>query len=121
MKPREIYEAAITFNNPPRIAMALPDPYPNDVISAGPMRTEPEQLQPEGNELRRWKDYWGVTWASLTDFDKGEVVRAPIEDWADLDSYVPPDLGRKEDYVEVARVFAADDEHFRIGDLPGLR
>ena len=120
MKPREIYEAAITFNNPPRIAMDLPKPYPNDVISAGPLRPEAEVLQPQGNELRRWKDDWGITWASLTDFDKGEVVCGALEDWADLDSYVPPDLGRKEDYVEIARIFAEDEEYFHIGGLPGF-
>ena len=120
MKPREIYEAAITFDNPPRIAMALPHPYPNDVVGAGRTKPDAEKLQPQGNELRRWKDDWGVTWASLTDFDKGEVVSGAVEDWADLDSYVPPDLGRKEDYAGAARVFAEDDDHFHIGGLPGF-
>jgi hypothetical protein len=56
----------------------------------------------------------------LTSNDKGEVVEPAIADWAELDNYQPPDLGRKEDYAEAAGRFAADTDHFRVGHLPGF-
>ena len=120
MTPREIMEAVLTFGGPPRIGMMLPEPYPHDAAH-GPRRGgAAEPLEPRGNEVRRWRDEWGVTWASLTDFDKGEVVEGAIEDWSQLDTYTPPDLGRSEDYREAAEKFAADTDHFRIGSLPGF-
>ena len=122
MTPREIFHAALTFAGPPRIGMVLPRPYPSDVITAGrrPAGQSRQQLEPHGGELRRWRDEWGVVWASLTDFDKGEVVEPAIRDWSQLDRYRPPDLGRAEDYAEAAKRFAEDREHFRIGGLPGF-
>jgi hypothetical protein len=102
--------------------MSFPDPYPNDFIAGGRSRpADPyRELAPQGDEIRRWRDEWGVTWASLTEFDKGEVVAGPIEDWSDLDRWQPPDLGIGEQYAETAGRFAADSEHFRIGGLPGF-
>lgn len=120
MTGREIYEAAITFSGPPRIAMALPEPYPNDTTGAGWSGPADTALQPRGGELRRWRDSWGVVRASLTDYDIGEVVEPAIRDWSDLDSYVPPDMSRKEDYQPAAAHFAADAAHFRIGHIPGF-
>ena len=122
MTSREIIKAVLDFDHPPRIGMQLPEPYPNDMIFAGRKVAgyEHERLEPRGNELRRWRDEWGVVWASLTDFDKGEVMEGAIKEWSDLDRYVPPDLGRKEDYAEAARAFAEDTEHFRVGSLPGF-
>ena len=120
MTGREIYEAAITFSSPPRIAMALPAPYPNDTIVAGWSGPADTALQPQGGELRRWRDCWGVVRASLTDYDKGEVVEPAIREWSALDGYVPPDMSRKEDYAGAAQRFAAGTGHFRIGDIPGF-
>lgn len=120
MTSREIMEAVLTFNDPPRIGMTLPQPYPADMVGAARRGREDEPAEPQGNELRRWTDEWGVTWASLTEFDKGEVVAPAIDDWSQLDAYAPPDLGRKEDYAHAAELFAADAEHFRLGHLPGF-
>jgi len=122
MTPREIFRAVLDFEGPPRIGMVLPSPYPCDRVGSG-RRVASEadvQLEPRGNELRRWRDEWGMVWATLTDFDKGEVVEAAITDWEQLDAYVPPDLGKKEDYAEAARTFREDTEHFHIGSLPGF-
>jgi hypothetical protein len=122
MTSREIFKAVLDFRNPPRIALTQPAPYPNDVVGGG--RKLPEgairELPPQGNEVRRWLDEWGCTWATLTKFDKGEVVEPAIADWSQLDGYVPPDLGRPEQYAELAKIFAADKEHFRIAWLPGF-
>lgn len=121
MRPREIFQAALTFDAPPRIAMTLPAPYPNDAVHAGRETAGARTaLEPRNGERRRWRDEWGVTWASLTEFDKGEVVVPAIADWADLETWRPPDLGRREDYAGAAARFAADPEQFRIGHLPGF-
>ncbi len=120
MTSREIFQAALTFEGPPRVGMVLPEPYPNDVIGAARRGGENEPLEPRGGELHRWRDEWGVTWASLTDYDKGEVVEPAIGQWRDLGDYRPPDLGRKGDYAEAAERFAADTGHFRVGSIPGF-
>jgi len=102
--------------------MRLPAPYPDDCVSAGRKVAgyEHEQLEPQGNELKRWRDEWGVTWATLTAFDKGEVMAGAIGDWSELDDYVPPDWGRKEDYADAAEVFANEKEKLRLASLPGF-
>lgn len=120
MTSREIFQAVLTFSGPPRVGMTLPEPYPNDLLGGGRRGRENQPLQPRGGELRRWRDEWGVTWASLTDYDKGEVVDPAIADWSDLDAYEPPDLGRQDDYADAAARFAGDTEHFRVGGIPGF-
>lgn len=119
MTSREIYEAVLTFRHPPRIGMALPKPYPNDTAWAGWSGPGKTPLEPRGGELRRWRDSWGIVWASLTEYDKGEVVEPAIADWSELDGYLPPDMSRKEDYAAAAERFA-DNRHFRIGEIPGF-
>ncbi|MFP3937435.1 MAG: uroporphyrinogen decarboxylase family protein [Phycisphaerae bacterium] len=117
---REIFDSVLTFADPPRIGFALPQPYPNDTVHAGRRRPVDRTVTPAPGELRRWVDEWGCTWASLTEFDKGEVVEPAITDWSDLDDYQPPDLGRADDYADVAAAFAADPHRYRIGHLPGF-
>ena len=120
MTSREIFEAVLTFAGPPRVGMSLPQPYPNDVTFAGRRGHPDEPLEPQGGELRRWRDEWGVTWASLTDYDKGEVVAGALPEWSHLADWQPPNLGRRADYAEAARRFADDTEHFRVGGIPGF-
>jgi len=120
MTQREIFTDVLTFNDPPRIGMSMPDPYPDDLLVCEWGGDTATPLEPQGNELKRWRDAWGVTWASLTDYDKGEVVAGAVEDWADLDAYVPPDMHREEDYRDLTEQFADDEEHFRVGMVPGF-
>ena len=120
MTRRDVFKAVITFDNPPRIGMSMPEPYGDDMLVCEWGGRIEEPASPRGGELKRWRDEWGCAWASLTDYDKGEVVLGAIEDWSDLDAYVPPDMGREEDYRRAAEQFAADDEHFRVGMLPGF-
>lgn len=122
MTSREIIKAVLEFGNPPRIGMTLPPPYPNDHIGSGrtPGNSLNESLQPHGNEVRRWRDEWGCVWATLTNHDKGEVVEGAIEDWSQLETYQPPDLGRMEDYHQAAHIFKDDrNQHYRLGYIPG--
>ena len=120
MTSREIIQAVMACERPPRIGMSMPEPYLNDFGGGGRTGVGNTPLEPQGNELRRWRDEWGVTWASLTDFDKGEVVDPAIGDWADLDQYTPPDLTGEEDYRTAAKAIAEDTERFRMGSLPGF-
>ena len=120
MNSRQIIEAVLAADSPPRVGMTLPKPYPNDLFHRSPTWHRQTPVEPRGHELRRWTDEWGVTWASLTEFDKGEVVAGAIEDWADLDAYCPPDLGKSEDYAEAKAVFASETERFRVGGVPGF-
>ena len=122
MTSREIIQAVLTFDHPPRIGMTLPDPYPDDFLRLGRTPAQPTEtpLAPQGNEVSRYRDEWGVVWASLTDFDKGEVMEGAINDWSDLDTYEPPDLGRPEDYAAAKAAFARETERFRVGSLPGF-
>ncbi|MCG3181585.1 MAG: hypothetical protein BIFFINMI_03983 [Phycisphaerae bacterium] len=121
MTPREIIRAVLTFQSPPRIGLRLGGRFPRDFIGAGWSGYRDQPLEPHGREVKRWRDVWGCVWASLTDFDKGEVVEPAIADWSQLDDYQPPDMSRPEDYRGAREKFAADsDEHFRVGGLPGF-
>ncbi|MDP6544838.1 MAG: uroporphyrinogen decarboxylase family protein [Phycisphaerae bacterium] len=120
MTRRDVFKAVITFDDPPRIGMSMPEPYGDDMLVCEWGGQIEEPVEPQGSELKRWRDAWGCAWASLTDHDKGEVVLGAIEDWSDLDAYVPPDMGREEEYRAADEQFAADDEHFRVGMLPGF-
>jgi uroporphyrinogen decarboxylase len=112
----------VTFQNPPRIGMFMPDPYPNDHISHGRMVKgyKDQELEPRGNESRRYRDEWGNTWATLSSYERGEVVEPAIVDWSQLDSYRPPDLGRQEDYADATAAFAADTQRYHMGNIPGF-
>ncbi len=124
MTSREIIRRVIEFDSPPRIGLTLPEPYENDLLICG-ISPAKDFVSPvhetQGSELRRWEDEWGIVWASLTDYDKGEVMEAAITDWSQLDSYRPPDLGDEARYAEMSRAFADDtDGKYRVGGLPGF-
>jgi len=120
MNSRQLVKAVLEFQGPRRIAMSLPDPYPDDLRFLHREGRGNEPLEPQGRQLRRWRDEWGVTWASLTNFDTGEVVAPAIDDWADLDAYQPPNLGRAEEYARAAGFCAEETDRFRVGLLPGF-
>ena len=120
MTSREIIQAVLAFADPPRIGLQLAQPHTNDILFGWRQSKPPELLPTQGNEAWRRKDEWGVTWASLTEYDKGEVVAGAIEDWAQLADYSPPDLGQTECYAEATSQFAADKERFRLGGLDGM-
>jgi hypothetical protein len=121
MTSRQIIKSVLTFHNPPRIGMALPQPYLNDIAWYSRKKAnEGTELPPQEGEKKRWRDAWGSVWASLTDYDKGEVVEGAITDWSQLDSYQAPDLGRSEDYAQAAIQIATEKEKYRLGGIPGF-
>lgn len=122
MNSRDLMRAVLTFNNPPRVGMTLQpeSTYPHDFCwraRAAHLNNVP--LEPQGNEIKRWRDEWGCIWATLTTFDKGEVVEGAITDWSQLDAYQPPNLGNIADYKIVADGFASSDR-FRVCGIPGF-
>lgn len=118
MTSREIMKAVLAFEHPPRIGLILPDPYPHDTV-AGHIANPVEPLEPHSGEVRRWRDMWGRVWASLTDTDMGEVVEPALADWSQLDTYIPPDLGNENLYVQASRNYKDYPDKYRLGCLPG--
>lgn len=122
MTSREIVLRTINFQGPERIAMALPHPYPNDIIKRGvspdpdwkPSRT----FDPQQGAM--WEDEWGNVWARLENFSKGEVVEGAIKDWAQLEHYRMPTYDDPSRYEAPRAAFAEHPDHFRIGSLPGF-
>ena len=88
MDRREIVRRAIEFGTPPRLPFwqhVIAD-VPDDVCDCWEM----------DRAKRGWffdnaaEDDWGCGWAVTTKKNMGQVVRHPLEDWAKLDSYQPP-------------------------------
>ena len=122
MESREIVLRSLSFSGAPRIAMSLPAPYPNDIVSAG-IDKDPDWRPTRTWDLERgarWEDEWGNVWARLDNFSKGEVVEGALRDWADLDSYVMPAFDKPARYQAARRRFEEYPERYRIGGLPGF-
>jgi hypothetical protein len=102
MESREIVRRAIRFENPPRLPLFIGDfwgekmlaKYPhlvNDVFDcwecdrqkAGWFFDAPAR---EGYIM----DDWGCGWSKTEVENMGQVVFHPLQDWAKLDSYAPP-------------------------------
>jgi hypothetical protein len=123
MDSREIVERTVTFGQPERIAMSLPDPYPNDFVWAGP---GPDPAKPGtqwaevGGGRWEYEDEWGNTWARVEGFSKGEVSRGAVEDWDDLDKIELPNYDLPERYEGAAKRYAESPDMFGLGLIPGF-
>ena len=123
MNSREIVRRTLTFEGPERIAMTLPDPYPNDLSYAGPA-DDPDHPSTAWAEVGggRWEyaDEWGNTWARVEGFSKGEVARGALETWDQLDDYEPPNYDLPQRYEGTRERFAEETGKFRVGLIPGF-
>ena len=119
MTSREIVQRTIQFDRPERIAMALPEPYPNDVVwghlAPGPDSRPSRTFQPDQGAM--WEDEWGNVWARLDDFSKGLVVEGALKDWAQLDDYQMPAVDDPSRYQHAQATFRQSTDRFRIGGL----
>jgi len=88
MQRCEIVTRAIEFGTPPRLPFwqdVVPD-VPSDVCDCWEM----------DRAKRGWffdhpaEDDWGCSWKTTEVKNMGQVVHHPLEDWAKLDSYRPP-------------------------------
>ncbi len=122
MTSREIVLRTIRFQRPARIAMSLPEPYPNDFLWSWvsddlawkPSRT----FAPEKGA--KWEDEWGNVWARLDNFSKGQVVEGALREWSQLDGYTMPRVDDPARYEDAAAVFAKEPDKFKVGGLPGF-
>jgi len=123
MTSREIVRKTVTFEGPERIAMGLPEPYPQDFSHAGP-GPDPDHPGTGWEEVApgRWEhtDEWGNTWARIEGFSKGEIDRGAITDWDQLDGIQLPDYGLAERYEGTRDAFASSPDRFKIGHIPGF-
>ena len=104
MNPRERVIRAIEMSGPDRVPLthatlpgaflhygsALDDVYrryPSDVCQVGSATSG--EFGPHIGVPSR--DTWGSLWVRHTDEHKGQVIQGPLEDWAALATYEPPD------------------------------
>ncbi len=90
MQRREIVRRAVEFDRPPRL------PFWQDVVADAP--NDVCDCWEMDRARRGWffdcaaEDDWGCGWKiTETKHNMGQVVHHPLEDWAKLDSYRPPD------------------------------
>jgi len=123
MTSREIVRRAIRFEDPERIPMSLPNPYPNDFMHSG-VSGDPNGPQKPWHQLENgtWEmvDEWGNVWRRLESISKGEVARGAIESWEHMDRVYWPDYGNPERYERAREAFAAEKSRFRIAGMPGF-
>ena len=123
MNSQEIVSRTLTFDYPERLAMALPDPFPNDFCRAG-ADPDPDHRATGWEEVEsgHWErtDEWGNLWRRLEDRSKGEVVRGAVEEWDQLDDLELPDYDLAERYDSVREVFSANPDQFKIAGLGGF-
>ena len=120
MAGREIFGRAIHFTGPERVAMTLPEPYPDDKVSIGPEHHPDfrERRWSEG-DTEYWIDEWGCTWARIAGISKGEVVTGAITEWDQLDDYRAPDYGDDRRYDKARQVVRDNPDKYVIAGLPG--
>ncbi|MCK5738944.1 hypothetical protein KAH55_07175 [bacterium] len=81
-----------------------------------------------GIETKKWvegnieytTDIWGNVWHRIIDMSLGgEVFKAVLEDWKQLDSYEMPDLANPANFEYARKLGASDSDKFKVGWMPG--
>lgn len=122
MTSRERVLRCLNFDNPDRIPMSLPDPFPNDFCGGG-LSPDPDWKPYRTWEVEggaQWEDEWHNVWRRFDTTRGGEVVEGALQDWSDLDSYVFPRFDLPSRYDDAGKVFAANRDRYALGHLPGF-
>jgi uroporphyrinogen decarboxylase len=95
MERKEIVRKAIEFDNPERLPFwqSFYTDIPNDVCDCWEMDRQKNGWFFDPNDWPdRHKAYddWGCGWAASEIENMGQVLHHPLQDWAKLDSYKPP-------------------------------
>jgi len=85
MNSKQIVEAAIRFETPPRLPYDFPEEYGSDIIYAY-VQPHPDAMLSNG------VDAWGAVWRNIGSSDKGEVQEHPLKTWDDLPYLKAPDI-----------------------------
>ncbi len=128
MTSREIIRKVLAHDNPPRVGLSFSDyrgkPRINDVAGIGPSKLpgDPDENQwtDDGAGGQLMTDRWACTWRRIKDKTAGgEVIDPPIKDWADLDTYQPPDLDNPARYEHGAQARTRQADKYMLGSLEG--
>ena len=122
MTSRERVKRCLSFENPDRCPMTLPDPHPDDLCRAG-TSADPE-WKPwrtwEYEDCKQWEDEWHNVWKCLPNTTRGEVIEGVIKDWDEVDNYQMPRMDLPIRYDRPREVFAAHPDVYHLGGLPGF-
>ena len=121
MISREIVLRTIEYRRPARLAASFPAPYWRDLMHVSYTLQHDPTWRDVGNERQEFVDEWGNTWARIDATSKGEVSAGALEDWADMERILWPDLANPA-HFEGVRAACGDpsNDRFRIGGLPGF-
>lgn len=122
MKPRDIVIANIEFRCEGRIGFNFTEGpgWENDIAEVECWRIGEVKKWGEG-DFEYYTDLWGNVWHRMKHMSAGgEVYKALIEDWRDLDRVELPDLANPKYYAKARELGASGTDLMRVGGLPGF-
>lgn len=122
MTSREIVKKALVFEEPERIPMALPLPYPHDFRVASYKLKHSRATDWYKVDERKWErvDEWGNKWLRIGDISKGEVSKGILENLDDVEKIELPRLDDYNNYKEAQEIFSKNKDKYKLGSLPGF-
>lgn len=122
MTPREIIYANLDHTGAPRPGMTFDRGRIDDFCWAGMDEglSYRQKRWVEG-EIEYYDDVWGNLWKRMKDgCVKGEICKAAIEDWSQLDALRPPAFDMDAGLAQLRRTFTADtDDRFKVAGVGG--
>lgn len=121
MTPREIILANLNHTPAPRPGLTFDRERICDMLFAwcNAAPTYKQRKWVEG-EKEYYDDEWGNLWVRMVGGSaKGEIARAAISDWCQLNSYQLPDYENPACYTFLRETFAAPTDKFKIAGIGG--
>lgn len=118
--PRDIIIANVEHSGTPRSGLTFTGGRINDIFGVG--------LRPHGYVQKRWTegsleyydDEWGNLWVRMVGRSaKGEIKTPSIADWAQLDTFVPPDYTHPDVARAMKEAFSVDTDRYRLAHIGG--
>jgi uroporphyrinogen decarboxylase len=105
---RQVVRRTILFQNPPRLAMDLPEEYGSDIAWVD-MCPSPDARPASGT------DEWGAIWKYIGVSNLGEVADPPLKNWANFGKLVIPDITDASRWDELTDVRERFEDKFIVG------
>ncbi|MCK5757868.1 MAG: hypothetical protein KAH14_02155 [Clostridiales bacterium] len=135
MKPREVIQRVIDFNNPPRIGYDLKYGHYTDFRSLDMKRDKSPELEWQKPDffadifpkyldfdgflrLDDFGNLWGKMSHDLT--GGGEVMEGVLQNWEDLDSFKLPDWDNPERYTHIPEESKKLSDYYQTAWIPGF-
>jgi uroporphyrinogen decarboxylase len=118
--PYEIIKANVEHTGPSRCGLTFTGERINDVYGVG--------LRPYGYEQKRWiegemeyyDDEWGNLWVRMVGRSaKGEIRKAAIEEWSQLDDFVPPNYEHPSVAQRAKEAFNLETDKYKLAHIGG--